>query len=307
MEQNRLFTIEEEDEDIRIDKFLSEYVAECSRTYLQKLITEGKVTVNDCVVRGSYRLKTDDQVHLLLPESEPLDLLPEDIPLDIVYEDNDIIVINKAKGMVVHPAPGHQSGTLVNALLFHCKDNLSGINGILRPGIVHRIDKDTTGILIVCKNDDSHKNIAEQLRVHSGKRIYYAIVHGYFDEPSGRIEAPIGRCPNDRKKMAVNSKNGKQAVTNYRVLEELQSKFSYVECRLETGRTHQIRVHMSHIRHPLLGDTVYSNYNDSTITNSGQVLHAALLGITHPVSGEYMEFSAPLPEYFIKILDNLRG
>ncbi len=307
MNYEKIYYVDESDADTRIDRYLADYETEHSRTYIQKVIAEGNVTVNNKAVKCNYKLSEGECIRFLLPEPMPLNVLPENIPLDIVYEDNDIIIINKPKNMVVHPAPGHMSGTLVNALLFHCKDNLSGINGVLRPGIVHRIDKDTTGILIVCKNDAAHKCIAEQLKLHSGKRIYHAIAHGIFKEKEGRIEAPIGRSPVDRKKMAINEKNGKPAITNYRVLEEFQGKYSYIECRLETGRTHQIRVHMASLHHPLLGDSVYSNYNDQAFKTDGQVLHAALLGITHPKTGEYMEFVAEEPEYFKKILAKLRS
>lgn len=307
MDYEKFYYVDEEDADKRIDRYLADYETEHSRTYIQKLIADGNVTVNEKAVKSNYKLTEGECIRFLLPEPMPLNVLPEPIPLDIVYEDNDIIVINKPKDMVVHPAPGHLKGTLVNALLYHCKDNLSGINGILRPGIVHRIDKDTTGILIVCKNDTSHKHVAEQLKLHSGKRIYHAIVHGIFKEKEGRIEAPIGRSPIDRKKMAINNKNGKPAITNYTVLEEFQGKYSYIECRLETGRTHQIRVHMASIRHPLLGDIVYSNHNDTSFHTNGQVLHAALLGIVHPKTEQYMEFTADEPEYFKQLLQKLRS
>lgn len=306
MEYEKLYFVDEEDNDKRIDKYIADYETEHSRTYIQKLIASGNVTVNNKLVKSNYKLTEGECIRFLLPEPMPLNILPENIPLDIVYEDDDIIIINKPKDMVVHPAPGHLSGTLVNALLYHCKDNLSGINGVLRPGIVHRIDKDTTGILIVCKNDISHKHIADQLKVHSGKRIYHAIVHGIFKEREGRIEAPIGRSTTDRKKMAINEKNGKPAVTNYRVLEEFHGKYSYIECRLETGRTHQIRVHMASLHHPLVGDTVYSNYNDTAFKTNGQALHAALLGIIHPKTNQYMEFTAEEPEYFKNLLIKLR-
>lgn len=306
MEYEKLYFVDEEDNDKRIDKYIADYETEHSRTYIQKLIASGNVTVNNKLVKSNYKLTEGECIRFLLPEPMPLNILPENIPLDIVYEDDDIIIINKPKDMVVHPAPGHLSGTLVNALLYHCKDNLSGINGVLRPGIVHRIDKDTTGILIVCKNDISHKHIADQLKVHSGKRIYHAIVHGIFKEREGRIDSPIGRSTTDRKKMAINEKNGKPAVTNYRVLEEFHGKYSYIECRLETGRTHQIRVHMASLHHPLVGDTVYSNYNDTAFNTNGQALHAALLGIIHPKTNQYMEFTAEEPEYFKNLLIKLR-
>lgn len=306
MEYEKVYYVDEDDNDKRIDKYLADYETEHSRTYIQKLIADGNVTVNNKTVKSNYKLTEGECIRFLLPEPLPLNVLPENIPLNIVYEDNDIIIINKPKDMVVHPAPGHMSGTLVNALLYHCKDNLSGINGVLRPGIVHRIDKDTTGILIVCKNDVSHKYIAEQLKAHSGKRVYHAIVHGILKEKEGRIEAPIGRSTTDRKKMAINEKNGKPAITNYRVLEEFQGKYSYIECRLETGRTHQIRVHMASLHHPLVGDTVYSSHNDTALHTNGQVLHAALLGIIHPKTNQYMEFTAEEPEYFKQLLNKLR-
>ena len=306
MKYEKIYFVDEDDTEKRIDKYLADYETEHSRTYIQKLITDGNVTVNGKPVKSNYKLTEGECIRFLLPEPLPLNVLPEPLPLDIVYEDEDIIVINKPKDMVVHPAPGHMTGTLVNALLFHCKDNLSGINGVLRPGIVHRIDKDTTGILIVCKNDSAHKHIAEQLKVHSGKRIYRAIVHGIFKEKEGRIDAPIGRSPFDRKKMSINEKNGKHAVTNYTVLEEFRGKYSYIECRLETGRTHQIRVHMASLQHPLLGDTVYSNHNDSAFHTTGQTLRAALLGIVHPRTEQYMEFHADEPAYFKQIIEKLR-
>lgn len=306
MDYEKIYFVDEDDTEKRIDKYLADYETEHSRTYIQKLITDGNVTVNGKPVKSNYKLTEGECIRFLLPEPLPLNVLPEPLPLDIVYEDDDIIVINKPKDMVVHPAPGHLTGTLVNALLYHCKDNLSGINGVLRPGIVHRIDKDTTGILIVCKNDSAHKHIAEQLKVHSGKRIYRAIVHGIFKEKEGRIEAPIGRSPIDRKKMAINEKNGKYAVTNYTVLEEFRGKYSYIECRLETGRTHQIRVHMASLQHPLLGDTVYSNHTDSAFHTNGQALHAVLLGIIHPRTEQYMEFCAEEPPYFKQIIEKLR-
>lgn len=307
MDYEKVYYVDEEDTDKRIDKYLADYETEHSRTYIQKLIADGKVTVDGKTVKSNYKLTEGECIRFLLPEPIPLNVLPENIPLAVVYEDEDIIIINKPKDMVVHPAPGHMSGTLVNALLYHCKDNLSGINGILRPGIVHRIDKDTTGILIACKNDIAHKNIAEQLKYHTGKRVYHALVHGILKNKEGRIDAPIGRSQVDRKKMAINEKNGKPAITNYKVLEEYQGKYSYIECCLETGRTHQIRVHMASLHHPLVGDSIYSNYNDSGFHTNGQVLHAALLGIIHPTTGQYIEFTAEDPEYFKLLLKKLRS
>ena len=299
------YIVDEDYENVRVDKFLSELNSDHSRSYIQKLIKDGRVKVNGKPGKPGLKLSEGDCVELDLPDPEPLDVLPEDIPLDIVYEDKDLIIVNKPKGMVVHPAPGHLSGTLVNALLFHCKDGLSGINGVLRPGIVHRIDKDTTGLLVICKNDAAHRNIAEQLKVHSGMRVYYALVHGIFKEKEGRIENYIARSNGDRKKMAV-MPEGKWAVTNYKVIEEFKDRYSLVECRLETGRTHQIRVHMAYLSHPLVGDTVYSGYDDSRLTSSGQVLHAAVLGFAHPSTGEYVEFSSELPDYFEQLLERLR-
>ncbi len=306
MDFEKNYFVDEEYDGFRIDKYLSEYEAEHSRTYLQKLIADGRVSVNDKVVKANYKLSEGECVRLFLPEPEPLNVLPENIPLDIVYEDDDLIIVNKPKDMVVHPAPGHLSGTLVNALLYHCGDSLSGINGVMRPGIVHRIDKDTTGLLVVCKNDKSHNSIAEQLKVHSGTRVYYALVHGSFKEPTGRVEGAIGRSLTDRKKMCI-TPAGKPAVTNYRLLESFGGKYSLVECRLETGRTHQIRVHMASLNHPLVGDTVYSGHDDSKLTKSGQVLHAAVLGFVHPTSGQYVEFKSDMPEYFENLLSKLRN
>lgn len=239
-----------------------------------------------------------------IPDAVETQILPEDIPLDILYEDDDLLVVNKPKGMVVHPSAGHYSGTLVNAIMYHCKDSLSGINGEIRPGIVHRIDMDTTGSLIVCKNDESHVFIAEQIKEHSVNRRYRGIVYGVVRDDEGTIHAPIGRHPVDRKKMAINEKNGKDAITHYKVLERFD-KYTYMEFKLETGRTHQIRVHMASIRHPLLGDTLYSN-GKSPYKLQGQTLHAMTIGFIHPRTREYMEISAPLPEYFEKILRDLR-
>ena len=250
-------------------------------------------------IKASFRLGSQE-LAVTIPDAETPDIKPEDIPLDILYEDDDLLVVNKPKGMVVHPAHGHYSGTLVNALMYHCHDSLSGINGILRPGIVHRIDMDTTGSLIVCKNDKAHRAIAEQLKVHSITRRYRAIVHGTVKEDSGTINAPIGRHPLERKKMAVNEQNGKPAVTHYQVLKRFR-QFTYIECELETGRTHQIRVHMASIHHPLLGDTVYGP-SKCPYPLQGQTLHAMTIGFLHPSTGEYMEFSAPLPDYFEKLL-----
>jgi len=297
--------IDEEYDDIRIDKVLTSYLTELSRSYIQKLIDNGNVTLAGRVLKANFKVSAGQEVEILLPEPEALKVEPENIPLDILYEDLDVIVVNKPKNMVVHPAAGHYSGTLVNALLYHCKDSLSGINGIMRPGIVHRIDKDTTGALVVCKNDTSHQFLAEQLKEHSITRRYEAIVYHTFKEEEGRVEGPIGRHPTERTKMAINYKNGKDAITNYRVLENLGNSYAHIECRLETGRTHQIRVHMASLNHPLVGDTVYGPSKDN-FGLEGQTLHAKVLGFIHPTTKEYMEFEAPIPEYFTKLLQKLR-
>ena len=298
------FVITEEGEGERIDKYLNLLMESLSRSYIQKLLSEHHVTVNEKMVKANYRLKSDDEIRLLLPPTVTPDIEPEEIPLDILYEDNDLIVVNKPKGMVVHPAAGHYTGTLVNALLYHCKGNLSGINGVLRPGIVHRIDKDTTGSVIICKNDVAHASIAEQLKEHSIVRRYHAIVVGNLKEESGTVHTLIGRHPSDRKKMAVVTGGGKEAVTHYRVLQRFD-KYTYIECRLETGRTHQIRVHMAHLGHPLLGDDVYGR-KECPFKLQGQTLHAKILGFQHPLNGEYIETDAPLPEYFVNLLNKLK-
>lgn len=291
--------------DERLDKFLSAMLPDQSRSYLQKIIKDGNVLVNGEPKKSSYRLEDGDEVTADLPELKSPDIEPENIPLDILYEDDSILMVNKPKGMVVHPSAGHYTGTLVNAVLWHCQGQLSGINGVSRPGIVHRIDKDTTGVLVVCKNDAAHNAVAAQLKEHSITRKYRAIVHGVIKEDEGTVDAPIGRHPTERKKMASGVKNGKRAVTHYRVLERLQG-YTYVECQLETGRTHQIRVHMASIHHPLLGDTVYGPAKDSHHLE-GQTLHAMVLGLIHPVTGEYLEVEAPLPEYFENLLKKFRA
>lgn len=288
----------------RIDKFLSEQCEELSRSFLQKLLKAGEIFVNGKPVKASYRVLDGDSILFEVPEATEPEILPEDIPLDIVYEDHDVILVNKPKGMVVHPAAGHYTHTLVNALMYHCREDLSGINGVLRPGIVHRIDMDTTGILIACKNDLAHNSIAAQLKEHSITRRYEAIVHGVLKDEEGTVDAPIGRNPQDRKKMCINHQNGKHAVTHYRVLKRFHD-FTHIECRLETGRTHQIRVHMASIGHPLLGDAVYGP-SKCPYKLQGQTLHAGVLGFVHPRSGEYMEFRAPRPEYFERLLKILQ-
>ncbi|MCI8549353.1 MAG: RluA family pseudouridine synthase [Lachnospiraceae bacterium] len=297
------YQVAEDESGLRLDKFLSEKPELPSRSYLQRLIAENQVLVNQRPAKSNYKLQEGNHIVVSIPEPKELSVEAEAMDLDIFYEDEDVLVVNKPKGMVVHPAAGHENHTLVNGLLYHCRGNLSGINGILRPGIVHRIDRDTTGLLLICKNDFSHTCIAEQLSAHSITRRYHAIIHGVLPE-DGTINAPIGRNPNDRMKMAVNYKNGKEAVTHYHVLEPLKN-FTYVECRLETGRTHQIRVHMASIRHPLLGDTVYGQAKPP-FTLEGQTLHAKILGFIHPRSKKYLEFEAPLPEYFEKLLMKLR-
>lgn len=296
------FTVEAENE--RLDKYLSGLLTECSRNYIQKLIKEGAVTVNEKPVKASSLLHAEDEVSVIVPQPVLPEIQPQAIPLDIIYEDDDLIVINKPKNMVVHPAAGHFDKTIVNALMYHCGEHLSGINGVLRPGIVHRIDKDTTGLLVVCKNDACHNDIAMQLKEHSIQRTYHAIVTGVIKEDAGTIDQPIGRHPNDRKKMCINQENGKSAVTHYQVLERF-SQYTYIQCNLETGRTHQIRVHMASLGHPLLGDELYGKKSNHFITN-GQALHAKTLGFVHPSTKEAVLFDSPLPEYFEQILVRMR-
>ena len=291
-------------EEERIDKLLSSLMDSFSRSYIQKLLKEEQVLVNGRVIKANYKTQSGDYIEFHIPDPEVLDILPENIPLDILYEDDYVLVVNKPKDMVVHPSAGHTSGTLVNAVMAHCGEHLSGINGVLRPGIVHRIDKDTTGALLICKDDVVHRDLAEQLKEHSIKRRYRAVVQGNLKEDEGTVNAPVGRHPTDRKKMAINHKNGKEAVTHYKVLERF-GQATYIECRLETGRTHQIRVHMASLGHPLLGDTVYGS-SKNPYHLQGQALHAMILGFVHPITGEYLEFEAPLPEYFSKLLEKLR-
>ena len=295
------YSVTHENEGVRIDKFLADHMEGASRSYLQKLIKEDYVRVNEKPVKANYRLSFDDVVTVTVPEAKAPEIEAEDIPLDILYEDDDIIIVNKPKQMVVHPAPGHYSGTLVNALMYHCGKDLSGINGEMRPGIVHRIDMDTTGSLIVCKNDMAHQSLSEQLKEHSIKRVYEAIVHGNIKEDEGTINAPIGRHPIDRKKMSTHAKVSRNAVTHYRVLKRF-GNYTYIQCELETGRTHQIRVHMASIGHPILGDMVYGPKKCPYPHLQGQTLHAKTLGIIHPRTGEYLEVNAPLPDYFVKLL-----
>lgn len=292
------------DSGLRIDKYLSTVNEQLSRSYIQKLLKSGLVLVDGKPVKASYQVDEGDVISLDIPEAVEPEIEPENMDLDILYEDQDVILVNKPKGMVVHPAAGHYSHTLVNGLMHHCKDQLSGINGVMRPGIVHRIDMDTTGVIIACKNDMAHNSIAVQLKEHSITRRYQAIVHGVLKDDAGTVEGPIGRHPTDRKKMSINYNNGKSAVTHYKVLKRFR-QYTHVECRLETGRTHQIRVHMASIGHPLLGDLVYGPGKCPIPGLQGQTLHAGVLGFIHPRTGEYMEFTAPLPEYFAKLLNTL--
>ncbi len=297
--------IEEADAGVRIDRILAQTMPEQSRSYLQTLIKDGHVTVSGKPVKSSMKCSAGMQIDVVVPPPQELDVQPEDLNLDILYEDQDVLIVNKPKQMTVHPAPGSPNHTLVNGILYHCKDQLSGINGVLRPGIVHRIDKNTTGALIVCKNDQAHRCIAEQLKVHSITRRYRAIVYGNLKDDEGTVTGNIGRSPKDRKKMAVVTDGGKEAVTHYRVLERFGS-YTYCEFTLETGRTHQIRVHMASIGHPILGDDIYGPQK-CPFKLEGQTLHAMVIGFIHPSSGAYVEFTAPLPEYFEKLLEKLRN
>ncbi|MCI9125609.1 MAG: RluA family pseudouridine synthase [Eubacterium sp.] len=300
---SNIFIVDEELQDIRIDKYLNDLLSDHSRTYIQKLIKENNILVNDKPCKANYKVQAEDKIVVDIPEPVYANIEPEDIPLDIIYEDNDVLIVNKPKNFVVHPAPGHYSGTLVNAIMYHCKDNLSNINGVLRPGIVHRIDKDTTGALIVCKNDFSHNFITEQLKEHSITRKYIGIVQGVLKDFEGIIDAPIGRHPIKRKEMCINEINGKNAVTHFKVLKQFRNN-TLCEFQLETGRTHQIRVHMASINHPLLGDDIY-NHNKCPYKLQGQCLHAKTIGFIHPASKEYVEFEAATPEYFKNLINNV--
>ena len=301
--ENFKFQISEEHNGKRIDKYLSSVLDGKSRSYIQGVIDEEKVNVNGKIVKSNYKLKTKDVIDLEIPEPTELKVTPENIPLDILYEDKDVIVVNKPQGMVVHPAPGAYDGTMVNALLYHCKD-LSGINGIIRPGIVHRIDKDTSGILVVAKNDNAHNILAEQLKDHSMTREYYALVEGVIKEDEGTINRPLARHPKERIKISV-VKGGREAITHFKVIERFK-EYTLVKCILETGRTHQIRVHMAYIGHPLVGDPVYG-YKKQKFKLQGQMLHAKVLGFIHPSTKEYMQFESPLPDYFTEIINKLKS
>lgn len=309
-EMTHTFIVEESDDGIRIDKYLASLedvfpdFEFYTRSYIQKLIKDEHVLANGSPVKASYKVVKDDSITVTIPEPLTVDVPAQNIPLDIVYEDDDVIVVNKPKGMVVHPAAGHTDNTLVNAILYHCQGNLSSINGILRPGIVHRIDMNTTGLLVVCKNNLAHLSLSEQLKEHSITRKYEAIVYNHFRHEKGTIDAPIARNPKNRKQMGI-VPDGKKAVTHYRVISNLKGNYSHIECELETGRTHQIRVHMASIQHPLVGDTIYGPDNKISKTLQGQTLHARTLGFVHPKTNKYMEFTSPLPDYFEKLIRTL--
>lgn len=301
MSEMIVLSVADKDAGIRIDKYISDNIADITRSAVQGLIVSGSVLVNSKAVGKNYKLRSGDEISVDIPEPQPLDAVAENIPLDIVYEDDDLLVVNKPKGMVVHPAHGNYTGTLVNALLFHCGDSLSGINGIIRPGIVHRIDKNTSGLLIVAKNDKSHVMLAEQIKEHSFTREYEAIAVGSFKEDKGTVDAPIGRHHTDRKKMCVTQENSRNAVTHYEILKQYGG-FAHVCLRLETGRTHQIRVHLAYIGHPVLGDDVYGKPYKGL---DGQCLHARKIGFVHPSTGKYMEFTSELPDYFTSVLNKI--
>ena len=302
-----IISVEKIDKDKRLDVFLCEKIGESvTRSYIKTLNDDGKILVNKMQVKAGYKVKENDVIEVEITQREDTSILPENINLDILYEDDDIIIVNKPKGMVVHPANGNYTGTMVNALMYSHKDRLSSINGMIRPGIVHRIDKDTSGILVVAKNDNAHKKLSSQFKVHSIKRVYIALVKGIIKEDEVTIDKPIGRSQKDRKKMAVTQKNSRNAVTHIRVLKRFyNSDVTLVEARLETGRTHQIRVHMAYIHHPLVGDNVYSSKKDTKFKVDGQMLHAKTLGFIHPTTGEFVEFDSKLPEYYTQILDKL--
>ncbi len=301
MSEQAVLTAAPEDKGGRIDKYISDNIAELTRSAVQGLIEKGLVLAGGKAISKNYKLRGGEEISVIIPEPEPMDAVPEDIPLDIVYEDDDLLVVNKPKGMVVHPAHGNYTGTLVNALLHHCGDSLSGINGVIRPGIVHRIDKNTSGLLIVAKNDASHLKLAEQIKVHSFTREYEAVACGYFKDTEGTVDAPIGRHKTDRKKMCVTTENSRNAVTHFSVIKQYGG-YAHVRLRLETGRTHQIRVHLSYIGHPVLGDDVYGKPYKGL---EGQCLHARKIGFVHPTTGEYMEFESDLPDYFVSVLNKL--
>lgn len=303
VEENNIFFIDNDNVGIRIDKYLNDIFEDKSRSYLQGLIEKEYIKVNNKCIKSNYKLRLNDKIEIILPEPEVLKVDPEDIPIDILYEDNDVIVVNKSKGMVVHPAPGNYNGTLVNAILYHCRD-LSSINGVIRPGIVHRIDKDTSGVLVIAQNDEAHNFLSEQLKNHTMKREYYALTEGIITNDEGVIDKPLGRNKNDRLKYAI-VEGGKRAVTHYNVLERYNKGYTLVKCVLETGRTHQIRVHMASIHHPLVGDPLYG-LKKQRIKANGQMLHARVLGFIHPTTREYMEFTTDLPDEFQSVIDSLR-
>ena len=298
------FSFISEVDSVRIDKYLSDQLEDYSRSAIQKLIEDGHVFINEKPCKSKNKIVINDVIEVTIPKAKEVEILAEDLDLDIVYEDSDLVLINKANGVVVHPAPGHYSGTLVNGLLFHCKDQLSGINGVIRPGIVHRIDKDTTGLLVVAKNDKAHQNLSEQLKDRSLKRVYYALVHGVINHRTGVIDAPIGRDPKDRKRMTVTSKNSKEALTSFEVIESFKN-YTLVKCKLKTGRTHQIRAHFKYIGHPLVGDETYGPRK--VYGQTGQMLHAKEIGFIHPSTNEEMRFETELPIFFEKALNNFRN
>lgn len=298
------YTVEKECENLRLDRFLTDKTGK-TRSFVEKLIDGGEVKVNGKIAKPGYKLKCGDIAEINIPEVKPLEVETENIPLDIVYEDSELIVVNKPQGMVVHPAPGNYGGTLVNALMYHCGNSLSGINGVARPGILHRIDKDTSGLLLVAKTDTAHLFLAEQIKEHSLSRRYKALVFGNIKEDGGTVDKPIGRNPKERKKMCIAKSGGKNAVTHYKVIERFGG-YTYISCKLETGRTHQIRVHMQSLGHPVSCDPVYGVKKEKINHSGGQLLHAETLGFIHPLTKKYMEFSAPPPDYFEHILNTLR-